>query len=146
MRAMRFTRGVAIEVAEPATETRQGDNQPANTEAAKKPVAGYLGLVLDPTRHTAYRQGYPPLKLAGNVRLWQLLETLYGRQDAYHRKNDLAHDVWGPAEIDPEESTIWSAISDLRKYLKQLGLTIKHTKGIGYRLEELRVVTPEQCG
>jgi DNA-binding response OmpR family regulator len=34
-----------------------------------------------------------------------------------------------------EEGAIWSAVHDLRDLIKPLHVRIKHTKGLGYRLE-----------
>jgi DNA-binding winged helix-turn-helix (wHTH) protein len=36
-----------------------------------------------------------------------------------------------------EQGTMWGAMSELREILRDIDLTVKHVKGIGYRLENL---------
>lgn len=95
-----------------------------------------LGLVLDHSRHQVTRQGCSPVDLGGNCRLWAILTELCKRHNAYLLKKDLISAVWGYGVI-PEEVTVYAAMSELRRRLRPLGLTIKHTKGLGYRLEDL---------
>jgi DNA-binding response OmpR family regulator len=94
-----------------------------------------LGLELDHDRHRAARESGPSIELGGNVRLWDLLEALARRHDAYYPTNELIRAVWVGYSV--EAGTLWAAGSDLRKRLRPLGLTIRHVKGLGYRLEDL---------
>ena len=93
-------------------------------------------LVLDHDRHRATRGSGPSVDFGGKVCLWKLLTALARRYDAYFRANDLISDVWGGYLVERE--TLWSAIHDLRKILRPLDLNIKHEKGLGYRLQDLR--------
>jgi DNA-binding response OmpR family regulator len=95
-----------------------------------------LGLVLDHGRHRGSREPGQAVELGGSVRLWELLVALGKRHDRYFRTYDLISEVWG--DYPAAESTLWAAVSELRKMLGPLQVTIKHRKGIGYRLEDLR--------
>jgi DNA-binding response OmpR family regulator len=94
-----------------------------------------LGLVLEHDRRRATRESGHSTELGGNGRLWDLLEALARRHDAYYPTNDLIRAVWVGYSV--EAGTLWGAVSDLRKALLPLGLTIRHVKGLGYRLEDL---------
>ncbi|MCI0685574.1 MAG: winged helix-turn-helix domain-containing protein [Gemmataceae bacterium] len=94
-----------------------------------------LGLQLDPTRHRATRDGKPCADLGGNCRLWRILVMLAERHGSYVPKRDLIGAVWDDlGAVSIEDGTLWSAISKLRRFLMPLDLTVRHTKGLGYRL------------
>jgi DNA-binding response OmpR family regulator len=98
-----------------------------------------LGLVLNHDRHRATREPGSCIDLGGHVRLWRLLTQLGRRYDSYYCKEDLIKAVWEDLACDSiEEGTLYWAISDLRRRLRPLELSIKHTRGLGYRLEDLR--------
>jgi DNA-binding winged helix-turn-helix (wHTH) protein len=96
-----------------------------------------LGLVLEHHRHRVTRENGSFVELGGNCKLWKLLAALCKRCDHYCPARDLRAEVWEGYLI--EEGTLWGAVSDLRKRLRPLGIAIKHVKGLGYRLEDLRI-------
>lgn len=99
---------------------------------------GYLGMVLVPGRHLIRRAGSPQtVDLKGNVVYWEILRCLMRREHAYCSKTDLIQEVWVARDSEPEDATVWSAVSHLRKQLQPLGVTIRAVKGLGYRLEEV---------
>jgi DNA-binding winged helix-turn-helix (wHTH) protein len=103
-----------------------------------------LGLVLNHDRHRATRDPGSFIDLGGHVRLWKLLVALSSRYESYYRKNDLIAAVWDEDRLaygGIEEGTLYWAISNLRRRLRPLELTIKYVKGVGYRLEDLREPT-----
>ena len=95
-----------------------------------------LELLLDHDRRRATRGTRPFVEFGGNTRLWQLLAALARRYDAYYRTYDLIDAVW--KEYRAEPGTLFGAISDLRKMLRALDLTVKHYRNLGYRLKDLR--------
>jgi DNA-binding response OmpR family regulator len=95
-----------------------------------------LDLVLDHGRRRVTRGNGPYVELGGQCQLWEILEELCRRYDGYCPIRDLRTAVWGDYPAD--ESTVWSAVSDLRKRLRPLDVTIRHVKGLGYRLEDAR--------
>jgi DNA-binding winged helix-turn-helix (wHTH) protein len=96
-----------------------------------------LQLTLDHSRHRITRKGYAPVDLGGQCRLWKILSQLCKRYDGYYPTNDLIAAVWDDyGAVSVEEGTVYGNISDLRSRLAPLGLSIKHVKGIGYRLEK----------
>jgi DNA-binding response OmpR family regulator len=96
-------------------------------------VAG-LDLDLDHSRHRATRRNRPPVDFGGNCRQWAILSALAKRFDLHLAKRDLIAAVWDQDDVMPEEVTVWAAISDLRRRLRPLGMTIMFTKGLGYKL------------
>jgi len=96
-----------------------------------------LGLRLIPGRHIVRRDGYEgvEVKFHGQKLLWDLLETMCGKK-FYYSQVDLTEKVWNPRGNNrtPADSTIWAAISDLRKKLAPLGVTIESVNGLGYHL------------
>jgi DNA-binding response OmpR family regulator len=98
-----------------------------------------LGITLDRTRQEVTRGNRPPVSLGGNCKQWAILTELWKRYDNYYLLNDLRATVWADEGYLPEDSTVWALVSELRKRLRPLRLTIKHTKGLGYRLEHLPV-------
>src|SRR4051794_20565061 len=97
----------------------------------------YLELVLDHDRRRVTRAPGQFVDLGGNFRLWQVLVALAKRYDAYYSTSDLISAVW--EGYPAEEGTVWGAMTDLRKMLRPLDLTVKHFWKLGYRLEDLRV-------
>lgn len=98
-----------------------------------------LGLDLDADRHLATRNGIK-IEFGGRCREWEILLKLARRHDGYFRINDLIAEVWNDDKLafnGVENGTVYSAVANLRKKLRLLGLTIKFTKGLGYRLEEI---------
>jgi DNA-binding winged helix-turn-helix (wHTH) protein len=113
--------------------------------AEKIQQVNQLQLTLDHSRHRITRKGYPPVDLGGQCRLWKILTRLCQRYDGYLPKNDLTDDVWDDyGAVSVEEVTVYAAISELRSSLLPLALTIKHVKGIGYRLEKSRWKSAER--
>jgi DNA-binding response OmpR family regulator len=100
-----------------------------------------LDLALDHGRRRVTRGAGLFVDLGGQCRLWKILAELSKRFDAFYPKNDLIAAVWdedGLAYYGIEDNTVYAAVSDLRRMLHPLGLHIKHVKGLGYRLEDLR--------
>lgn len=95
-----------------------------------------LELVLDHDRHRVTRGTRPFVDLGGNCRLWQVLTELCKRYDRCCSASYLRAAVWEGCFI--EEGTLWGTVGDLRRRLRPLELTIKHFKGLGYRLEDFR--------
>jgi DNA-binding response OmpR family regulator len=95
-----------------------------------------LDLVLDHDRHRATRGAGLFVELGGHVRLWQLLTALARRYDRYYRTYDLIDAAWEGYRA--QEGTLWWAVSELRTLLRPLGLGIRFTRGIGYRLQDIR--------
>ena len=95
-----------------------------------------MDLVLDHDRHRSTRRSGPSVEFGGNVRLWQLLVSLARRFDEYYRAYDLISDVWEGYLV--ERGTLWGAIHELRERWRLLDFNIKHVKGLGYRLQDLR--------
>lgn len=93
-----------------------------------------LGLELDAARHRVTRDNRPPVDFGGNCRLWDILAALAKRFDLHLAKRDLIVAVWKD-ELIPEESTVYAAISELRRCLRPLGIAVTFTKRLGYKLE-----------
>jgi hypothetical protein len=95
---------------------------------------GYLGIILDARRQVG-RVGLPTIvSFASQQRLWQLLEFLCRRGDRYSSINDVIAGGWVVHKASPELSTVYSAISRLRKLLVPLGVTVEYRDALGYRL------------
>jgi DNA-binding response OmpR family regulator len=95
-----------------------------------------LGVTLDHGRHRVCRGAGSFVDLGGQCRLWQVLTVLCRRYDSYLSKGDLRRQVWD--DYPAEDLTLWGAVCELRSRLRPLGLTIRHAKGLGYRLEDVQ--------
>ena len=124
-----------VEANPPEGTDRHGDQDREASMTSKLECVPALDLVLDHGRHRVTRGTRPPVDLGGNCRLWQVLTELCRRYDDYYPARDLRAAVWDDCYVEYE--TLWAAVSELRKRLRPLGLTVKHVKGLGYRLEDL---------
>jgi hypothetical protein len=100
---------------------------------------GYLGLILVQDRFEVRRVGVDEvLDFAGQRLRWALLERLYRSRGVFCHRSELRL-VWENIGLaaNPEDGTINAAISDLRKALEPLSLTIDCRRGTGWRLEVL---------
>jgi hypothetical protein len=121
-------------------DTSPSPSQELETETAPELPPGLrrcpFGLTPNDRLHQISRKGYDQVvKFKGNQRLWDLL-VVFLRESPRGpcRLNDLIHEVW--KDTNPEDGTVQGAISDLRKRLRALGITVKHEKGLGYRLQD----------
>jgi DNA-binding response OmpR family regulator len=106
---------------------------------APPPVSppGYLGLVVDEARRIVQR-GSGQVDFGGNVIFWELFYRLFRQETGYLDRDVMYREVWpDPAGASVENGSIYSTVSRTRKMLEPIGVTIKHRKGLGYRLEEL---------
>ena len=93
----------------------------------------YKDITLDPNTYE--------LKAKGSVRLtnkeYKLMEYLIKNQGIFVSTEKIMVSVW-EYDSDVDVSVIWVFISSLRKHLEEIGsnVTIKASRGIGYRLEE----------
>ena len=93
----------------------------------------YKDITLDPNTYE--------LKAKGSVRLtnkeFKLMEYLIKNQGIFVSTEKIMVSVW-EYDSDVDVSAIWVFISSLRKHLEEIGsnVTIKASRGIGYRLEE----------
>ncbi|MFO0954421.1 MAG: hypothetical protein U0835_25330 [Isosphaeraceae bacterium] len=115
-------------------ETEDGD--PPGGESGTP----YLGLVLDCGNRRVTRPGRPVevVEFRGRKLLWELFRQLHEAGDDYLAM-ELVYAVWtghGVAER-PEKRTVEDSISDLRKLLQPLGVTVRNSRGVGYMLCDL---------
>jgi DNA-binding winged helix-turn-helix (wHTH) protein len=99
-----------------------------------------LDLILDHSRHRVTR-GSRHADFGGNCRRWAVLTELAKRAGGYCPKDDLITAVWGrsdPAFEGIDDGTVYTTVFAVRRALHDLGITISHTKGLGYRLREIR--------
>ncbi len=93
----------------------------------------YKDITLDPNTYE--------LKSNGSVRLtakeFKLMEYLIKNQGIFVSTEKIMNAVW-EFDSDVDVSVIWVFISSLRKHLDEVksNITIKASRGIGYRLEE----------
>jgi hypothetical protein len=98
---------------------------------------GPFGLLLDDKAHVAQR-GNEEVDFRGHEKAWVVFLRLCARGNAYYPAGDLGHDVWNPdkRDSDPEPAAVQVQVTYARKLLLALGLNIKHTRSLGYRIEE----------
>ena len=93
----------------------------------------YKDIILDPNTYE--------LKSKSSVRLtnkeYKLMEYLIKNQGIFVSTEKIMASVW-EYDSDVDVSVIWVFISSLRKHLEKVGssVTIKASRGIGYRLED----------
>lgn len=95
---------------------------------------GYLGLVLDrPTGQVCRAGRCRPLN--GKIR-WAVLVRLE-RSGPEFCSRDALDDVWGAGLHDPPNlATLDQVLADVRKVLRPLGVRIRNSRKIGWRLED----------
>ena len=105
---------------------------------------GYLGLQYDDSRFIVKRKGYEvTVDLAGSRVSWGILQALDRAKDIPLPDGKL-RDVWlaiGRAD-NPEKSTIVDAVSDLRRKLRTLEITINSIREIGRQLVPFQGAPP----
>jgi hypothetical protein len=102
-------------------------------------VSGPLGIQLFPDEHKATRAG----KIAdfGTWAVpWKMFELLCRKHPHFYRDIDLGHDACNPNgnNDDPGLPTVWAHVTRIRKLVKRLGIDVKNTRSLGYRLEQKR--------
>jgi hypothetical protein len=98
---------------------------------------GFLGIMLDEGRRDARRVGYPTLVLKGKPILWKLLRVLEDGGSYWRSKSDLRNAVWEPLNKEADDNAIEKAVSNLKRLLRDLGITIESERLRGYRLAPL---------
>jgi hypothetical protein len=113
-------------------------------EEPEAPRAWPFGLTIDENGRTA-RRGDKSVAFGGNEKPWLVFVALLRRHSGYYKTLDLGRDVWNPDRryADPGDEVVHRTVCDLRKtYLVPLGLGVKHTRGIGYQLQEKTSAAP----
>jgi hypothetical protein len=102
------------------------------------PKAWPFETTIDENGRTA-RRGDAKVAFGGNEKPWLVFMALLRRHPGYYKTLELGHDVWNPdsGNYGLDDYAVHRVICDLRKtYLAPLGLGVKHTRGIGYQLQE----------
>lgn len=82
------------------------------------------------------RNGRPEVvEIGGRDIHWKIFQSLYRRKDIPCNPRDLWNEVWGE-KFTRDDSTLHPPVSQLRKSLETLGVTILHMKGLGYILAD----------
>jgi DNA-binding winged helix-turn-helix (wHTH) protein len=117
------------------------DSSPSAEEGARgRP--GYLGIWLVQKDREVWRHGYTdPVRFGGKSRLWDLLKVFILSHGVTLSKGKLYKQVWAPANLGPEDSTIYWAIHKLNKKVAPLENWIENWKGEGYRLVDESVAS-----
>jgi hypothetical protein len=106
---------------------------PAIAEPAEPTPSSYLSLALDKARLQVHREGFPSVSLTRPL-LWNLLEMLIENGCEFTDERAIRK-AWSEGEDGgPEPSTVRDAVSDLRKPLRSLGVSIENERGFGWRL------------
>jgi hypothetical protein len=101
---------------------------------------GYLGLQFDDQRLIVKRAGYDAtVDFSRSPLQWELLKFLSQSEDRCAFRVALAR-VWKSIGVasDPEEGTMTNAVSELRRKIEVLGITIKSIWKRGWKLTELK--------
>lgn len=107
-----------------------------NSEIPAPQPPGYLGLIVDQARRCVRREG-----LSEEVTLtglpFAVFVLLLRNRDSWTPRQ-IIRDEWRRTDprADPEPDTVRSQISDLRGFLRPLGIAIHNRRGQGYRLED----------
>jgi hypothetical protein len=111
-------------------------NEPTVTQLNDKPRVGYLGLLFDDARRRVGRTDFTETIELFQLP-WGILNVLSKTADTPVALERLK-DVWDANGMSPNPSpgTIVDAISDLRKRITSLGLTIQAKRKLGYMLCE----------
>jgi hypothetical protein len=119
-------------------DTAPPELQAPGTTAKSTTTRKYaFDLAIDENSRTVWR-GNRTANFGGNEKPWLVLVALLRRYPAFYAIEDLGPEIWNPTDrdTDPEEHTVHRTVSDLRKHLAPIGIGVKHTRGVGYRLEE----------
>jgi DNA-binding winged helix-turn-helix (wHTH) protein len=112
---------------------------PSNKSVGKPqpPSPAPFDLALNENRQVVFR-GDRSADFRGFCTGWGVLRALVQRHPDYYRTSDLGHEVWNPLgkDSDPAELTVYRTLTEVRKLLRPIGLTVANRKKIGYRLEE----------
>jgi hypothetical protein len=117
------------------------DTPPAPLMNQPVDVRWPFGMVPDENGRTV-RRGDKRVEFAGKEKRWLVLAALAARYPAYYRVRELGHDIWNPEDkdCDPADSTVHTTVGAVRNVLLPLRVGVSHTKGIGYRLEEILIL------
>lgn len=98
-------------------------------------LPSYLGLIVDTDNQTISREGYPGISvdLSNCPVLWPMFLILYERKERSLMPDALLQLLEKRIEHEPERETIVRQISNLRKKLERLKVTIESKK---YRLSD----------
>jgi hypothetical protein len=98
---------------------------------------GPLDLTLNTNTRAVERQG-KRVEFGANGRAWEVFVRLAERYSARYLVKNLGRDVWNPrgTDVDPDDNQVQRAISHVRTLLCPIGLTVHHTRHLGYVLAE----------
>ena len=93
----------------------------------------YKDITIDPNTYELKSKGVAKL----TAKEYKLMEFLIKNQGIFVSTDKIMSSVW-EYDSDCDVSVIWVFISSLRKHLEKVGsnVTIKASRGIGYRLED----------
>jgi hypothetical protein len=114
------------------TRTSKG-NVPVGQPAASSWQRGPLGLEVNENNHAIRRKG-KTAEFNGMGKAWDVFDCLRKRHPALYRTTDLGRDAWGH-EVD--DNSVHKQTGAVRELLEPLGVTVKHTRPIGYVLTAL---------
>jgi hypothetical protein len=99
---------------------------------------GPLGLTINTNTHTVERNGQR-IEFKGNSRSWEVFMKLVNRYPGRHTAQELGREVWNPEgkDVDPDDNLVQKSIASTRKILTHLGVTVEHTRKVGYILADL---------
>jgi hypothetical protein len=112
-------------------------NEPTVMQVNDKPRVGYLGLLFDDARRRVGRAGFTETIELSQL-LWGILKALSKSGDTPVAVERLKA-VWEADGIarNPSDGTVVDAISELRKRITTLRLTIQSKRKLGYTLCEI---------
>jgi hypothetical protein len=131
----------ALSVDAPPTVEPPSPPTPATVEVMQHgewTKKGPLGLTINTNTHTVDRNDQH-IEFEENGWPWEVFMKLVDRHPGRYLVKDLGRDVWNPdgSDVDPEDNQVQQAISAIRKLLQPLGITVNHTRKLGYVLADL---------
>src|SRR5262249_19761170 len=104
---------------------------PNNKSVGKpqSPPPAPFDLALNENRQVVFR-GDRSAAFGGFCTGWGVLRALVQRYPDYYRTTDLGHEVWNPLgkDSDPEDITVYRTITEVKKLLNSIGLTVANRR------------------
>jgi DNA-binding winged helix-turn-helix (wHTH) protein len=133
-RAMGLVGGGASDPTEGTVQQHADRTTDAGADHQLPHQEGPFGVVLDPREWRATRDT-AVANFAGKENPWKIFQLLCRIYPSITPKADLLNSVWGEGE--GSEESLFAHLTSVRKIIKPLGLTVKNTRKVGYRLAEL---------